>query len=150
MGKTIVIKGADFGVNAIPKQVLIKALVIKTTNGDPSPLRDSPTQGTIVMYSEGFNNTKWGTEAPASYADKAKCELNPIPFGAKTLTVRFTGKTISVCAMNDNYVPLLASGWQSSGVAVLDLTDEPSVTSFSCNIQTWPGSMEGFSVEFGY
>lgn len=149
MGKTIVIKGADFGVNAIPKQVLIKALVIKTTNA-PCPLRDTPTQGTIVMYSEGFNNTKWGTEEPASYADKAKCELNSIPFGAKTLTVRFTGQTISVCAMNDNYVALLASGWQSSGVAVLDLTAEPSVKYFSCNIQTWPGSMAGFSVEFGY
>lgn len=153
MGKNLVIKGADFSANALPEQVLVTALTVCQTNAKAT-MRTSLTQGTVLMYKASLNNTKWGVDGNSDYSNKAKYELNPIPYGAKKVKATDTvkQKQISIALYDENYFGLFLPAWSGSGnySQEINIENYPSAKYFSLNYQSLPADISTLTIEFTF
>lgn len=153
MGKNLVIKGADFSANALPEQLLVKALTVCQTTSTAT-MRASSNQATVLMYKASLNNTKWGVDPVSDFANKAKYELNQIPYGAKKVKATDTvkQKQISIALYDENYSGLFLPAWSGSGnySQEINIENYPSAKYFSLNYQSLPADISTLTIEFTF
>lgn len=153
MGKQLVILGADFSENSVPVKKLIAALTVCLRNS-VATMRTSPNNGTVLMYKQGLNNTKWGIDSNADYADKANCALNEIPYGAKTIKATDTAKqkNISIALYNENYIGIFTPSWSAAGTysQEINIAQYPTAKYFSLNYQQLPTDISTLTIEFTF
>lgn len=153
MGKNLVILGADFSENAVPLKKLIAALTVCLRNS-VATMRTSPSQGTVLMYRQGLNNTKWGVDNNNDYADKANYALNEIPSGAKSIRATDTAKqkNISIALYNESYIGLFTPSWSATGTysQEINIAQYPTAKYFSLNYQQLPTDISTLTIEFTF
>ena len=154
MGKKIIIKGADFSLNAIPQNVIVDDAVYVLVNGvsidettTPVKMISSNTRSLATVTKGSVDNPYTWNSASVSQADTYS--LIPIPEGAVAVTIECTntqywyGLNLRTASGERIY----NSGWMNGGSASVYLSSYPSAVYVSSLMKIGSAGTTAFTNE---
>lgn len=152
MGKSLVIKGADFGSVSVPIQVIKNGYIVVGIRGVLATLRsEQQNRSTLLLHAQTINNQLWNTDGDGfpMAADRADYALNPIPAGATKVKATCLGVKFSICVFRSDYVALFITPWSdSNGVLEINLSSYQNARYFSVNLQSTEKTLDDITLEF--
>lgn len=152
MGKSLIIKGADFSAVAVPSFLAVnQVIVVGIVDRNAFARQGQSGRSTFLIYDSTTNNGLWGEDTINDFADKAHYRLCELPPLAKKIKVTYSGVVLSVCLFSETYKALYNPAWSGAdGVQEINIANYPTARYFSINLQTGSPAMANLQIDYTY